>query len=42
MEENPDQLCQIAGEIGLLGVRAFMFHEGGTPPLSARSERSRG
>jgi hypothetical protein len=28
MEENPDTLCQIAGEIGLLGVRAFMFHEG--------------
>jgi len=28
MEENADQLCQIAGEIGLLGVRAFMFHEG--------------
>jgi hypothetical protein len=28
MEENPDHLCQLAGEIGLLGVRAFMFHEG--------------
>jgi hypothetical protein len=28
MEENPDALCQIAGEIGLLGVRCFMFHEG--------------
>ena len=28
MEENPDHLCRIAGEIGLLGVRAFMFHEG--------------
>jgi len=28
MEENPDHLCQIAREIGLLGVRAFMFHEG--------------
>jgi hypothetical protein len=28
MEENPDTLCQLAGEIGLLGVRAFMFHEG--------------
>jgi hypothetical protein len=28
MEENPDELCRIAGEIGLLGVRAFMFHEG--------------
>ena len=31
MEENPDQLCQIAGEIGLLGVRAFMFQEGRDP-----------
>jgi hypothetical protein len=28
MEENPDHLCQLAGEVGLLGVRAFMFHEG--------------
>jgi hypothetical protein len=28
MEENPDTLCALAGEIGLLGVRAFMFHEG--------------
>jgi hypothetical protein len=28
MEENPDSLCALAGEIGLLGVRAFMFHEG--------------
>jgi hypothetical protein len=31
MEENPDELCQLAGEIGLLGVRAFMFHEGREP-----------
>lgn len=31
MEENPDELCQLAGEIGLLGVRAFMFHEGRNP-----------
>jgi hypothetical protein len=28
MEENADDLCALAGEIGLLGVRAFMFHEG--------------
>lgn len=28
MEENPDELCQLAGELGLLGVKAFMFHEG--------------
>lgn len=28
MEENIDSLCQQAGEIGLLGVRMFMFQEG--------------
>lgn len=28
MEENIDQLCQIAGELGLLNIKAFMFHEG--------------
>jgi hypothetical protein len=31
MEENPDHLCALAGEIGLLGVRVFMFHEGRDP-----------
>jgi hypothetical protein len=28
MEEQIDTLCQAAGEIALLGVKAFMFHEG--------------
>ena len=28
MEENVDALAAIAGELGLLGVKAFMFHEG--------------
>ncbi len=28
MEERLDELCAIAGELGLLGVKAFMFHEG--------------
>ncbi|MFO1116844.1 MAG: VWA domain-containing protein [Beijerinckiaceae bacterium] len=28
MEENADRLCALAGEIGLRGVKAFMFHEG--------------
>jgi hypothetical protein len=28
MEEDVDHLCKLAGELGLLGVRAFMFHEG--------------
>jgi hypothetical protein len=35
MEEDPDHLCQRAGEIGLLGVRAFMFHEGREPRAEA-------
>ena len=28
MEENVDELCQLAGELGLCGVPAFIFHEG--------------
>jgi hypothetical protein len=28
MEEPIDDLCAIAGELGLLGIKAFMFHEG--------------
>ncbi len=31
MEEDIDELGQLAGELGLLGVPAFMFHEGGEP-----------
>jgi len=31
MEENPDALCHRAGELGLLGVPIFLFHEGGNP-----------
>jgi hypothetical protein len=31
MEEPIDHLCQLAGELGLLGVRAFMFQEGDDP-----------
>lgn len=31
MEERIDDLCARAGELGLLGVRAFMFQEGGHP-----------
>lgn len=31
MEENVDALCRTAGEIGLRGTRAFMFHEGAEP-----------
>jgi hypothetical protein len=29
MEEDVDRLCHLAGELGLLGVPAFVFHEGG-------------
>jgi len=29
MEEDIDRLCQGAGELGLLGVPVFVFHEGG-------------
>jgi hypothetical protein len=31
MEENLDDLCATAGELGLLGVRAFVFQEGHDP-----------
>ncbi len=31
MEEKADDLCAQAGELGMLGVPAFVFHEGGEP-----------
>ncbi len=31
MEEQVDELCARAGELGLLGIRAFVFQEGGDP-----------
>jgi hypothetical protein len=31
MEESVDDLCARAGELGLLGVPAFVFQEGGDP-----------
>jgi len=31
MEENTDILCAKAGQLGLLGVPVFIFHEGGEP-----------
>ena len=31
MEEDIDLVCHKAGELGLLGVPAFIFHEGGDP-----------
>lgn len=31
MEENVDHLCKMAGELGLLGIKAFLFQEGVDP-----------
>ena len=31
MEEDVDRLCHLAGELGMLGVPAFLFHEGDEP-----------
>ncbi len=31
VEENPDHLSHIAGQVGILGVPAFMFYEGNDP-----------
>jgi hypothetical protein len=38
MEEDIDDLCHRAGELALLGVKAFMFHEG-RDPVAARAFR---
>jgi hypothetical protein len=35
MEEKVDRLCQLAGELGLLGVPIFLFHEGRDPTAAA-------
>jgi hypothetical protein len=31
MEEDIDRLCHLAGELGMLGVPVFLFHEGAEP-----------
>jgi len=31
IEENPDELCHLAGQLGVLGVPLFMFQEGHDP-----------
>jgi len=36
MEEDPDNLCQLAGELGIQSVPAFMFQEG-HDPIAART-----
>lgn len=38
VEENVDELCVLAGELGLLGIPAFLFHEG-TDPIAERAFR---
>jgi hypothetical protein len=35
MEEEVDRLCALAGELGLRGVRGFVFQEGFDPAASA-------
>lgn len=35
MEENPDRLSRLAGELGLLGTPVFVFHEGGDATAGA-------
>ena len=34
MEESVDELCQMAGELGILGVPVFIFQEGDEPTAS--------
>jgi hypothetical protein len=36
MEEDIDRLCHLAGELGIIGVPAFLFHEG----IDAAAERT--
>lgn len=38
MEEDPDKLSQLAGQLSLLGLPAFVFHEG-HDPIAERSFR---
>ena len=39
MEEDIDRLCHLAGELGLLGVPVFLFHEGGDPVVRRAFEQ---
>ena len=34
LEEDVDQVCAVAGELGVLGVPCFLFHEGHEPTAS--------
>ena len=35
MEEDPKILCNLAGQLGILGVPLFLFHEGDEPSAAA-------
>ena len=35
IEENPDELCHLAGQLGVLGIPLFMFHEGDHPGVQS-------
>ena len=39
MEENPEILCKLAGELGLLGVPVFVFQEGNEPTAATTFRR---
>ena len=41
MEENPDRLAALAGNLALLGVKAFMFQEGHDPTARRSVHRDR-
>jgi len=42
MEEQVDRLCRLAGELGLLGVPIFLFHEGRDPTAAAAFKQMAG
>jgi hypothetical protein len=35
LEEKPDDLARVAGELGLRGVKGFFFQEGGAPQVAS-------
>ena len=41
MEENPERLAALAGELALQGVKAFMFQEGNDPSARRSFRRDR-
>lgn len=39
MEESVDRLCKLAGELGVMGVPLFLFHEGDDPAAAGAFRR---